>query len=156
MIIVITALHTANAVPCISVGVLLACDLGGTGLFPDQSISDFRWEKWLWDRFLSEYFGFSPVITIPSLLHTHPFIYHRRCMNLLNRGSSKWRSLKQNSEKKIKILCRHFINVPELAVVSVHTMKAYRGNWIMAPPILKLRNRSSWVENVPQQNKISA
>jgi hypothetical protein len=156
MIIVLTTLHTANAVPCISVGMLVTCDLEGSGLFPDESMSDFRWEKWPWDRFLSHYFIFSPVITIPPLLHTHPFVYHRRCMNLLIQSASKWSSLKQNAEIHFKMLCRLFINVPEFAVVSVHTMKAYRGNWIMAPPILKLRNRWRWIENVPQQNEFGS
>jgi len=37
------------------------------------------WKKYFWDRF-SPVLQFSPVSTIPPLLHTHPSIYHPHCI----------------------------------------------------------------------------
>jgi hypothetical protein len=49
----------------------------------DSVLGQFLWAvwraKWHQHRFFSE-FLFSPVSIIPPLLHTHPSIYHPRCM----------------------------------------------------------------------------
>jgi len=38
-----------------------AFHLGGTGSHPGQTMYDLEWVKWLWDKFFSEFFGFSSV-----------------------------------------------------------------------------------------------
>jgi hypothetical protein len=42
----------------------------GPGSIPGQSMWNLWWTKWHWDRFFSDYFGFSPVSFIPPVLHT--------------------------------------------------------------------------------------
>ena len=42
------------------------------------------WTKWHWERFLSKYFGNSPVSIIPPVPYTHSFICHRGYTNLAN------------------------------------------------------------------------
>jgi len=115
----------------------LTCDLGGLGLFPNQSMSFFFVGKVTvgQDSFpVLQFFPchYNSTHAPYSSIHLSPTLY-----KLI-----KWRNLKQNPEINFKMLCRTFIYVPEFADVSVHTMKVYRGNWVMAPPILKLRNRS--------------
>jgi len=51
--------------------------LGGPDSIPGQSMRDFWWTKWNWDRFFSLYFAF-PVCIIPPMLRVKPFIYYIR------------------------------------------------------------------------------
>jgi hypothetical protein len=53
-----------------------------TGSLLGQSMWDLWWAKWQWDRFLSEFFGFSAVNIIPpssSILIYHPGDEHYVC-----------------------------------------------------------------------------
>jgi hypothetical protein len=46
------------------------------------------WTKWHWDICFYQEFLFSPVSTIPPLLHTHPSIYHPHCIMFLSQHFS--------------------------------------------------------------------
>jgi hypothetical protein len=47
------------------------------GFAPGQSIWDLWWKKWHWDRFFSEFFGFTLSIS-----------FHRRCPNSYHLGNA--------------------------------------------------------------------
>lgn len=55
---------------------LLASHHTGPGSVLGHYMWDMLWTKWHWDRFLSDYLSFPPIIIIPPMPHAHSLMYH--------------------------------------------------------------------------------
>jgi len=72
----VTTRHVRTwAVPCRGRGTYLpVCHCGDRHLIPGQSMWDLWWTKWHWGRFLARVLRFSPVSTVPPVLHTRSLL----------------------------------------------------------------------------------